>query len=237
MSLERHKYKAIILVIASPSNYYNKNKRVMMKFMNKHPDIKTFFIYGRVPKSSVPHCKHDLFFNCSESLRPGILIKSLMAFTHILKNYDFDYVVRTNISTFWNFEGLSKVLDKLPKTNCLAGRVEKHRFITGTNITISKDLVEYITQNTNRIRIHRCDDVEISQFFKRELKTPFIRVKRCDLFIKNFPTRRRDIPKTFVCYRLKTPHNRLIDSKKMERLYQVFYKKRRRQRKKIQIML
>lgn len=119
------KYKGIILVIASPKPYYNNCKIIMEKFMNSHPNFKTFFIYGKANKEKNIPSKNDLFFNCPESLRPGILMKSILAFQHILKNYDFDYVIRTNISTFWNLNQLDKLLNKLPNKNCVAGQIQK----------------------------------------------------------------------------------------------------------------
>jgi len=218
------KYKAIILVIASPSGYYNKNKQVMKKFMNSNPDILTLFIYGIVNKKFVTPSKYDLFFNCPESIRPGILMKSMMAFGHILERYDFDYVVRTNISTFWHFNNLLNVLDKLPNKNCIAGKINKKNFISGTSIILSKDLIEYIVKNTNKIRINISDDVELSHFYKSELKLPLIRVPRCDKYVNKFPLNTQSIPKNYICYRVKTNNNRYMDSIKMLKLFKVFYK-------------
>ena len=77
--------KCIILVIASPKPYYNNCKIIMEKFMNSHPNFKTFFIYGRVNEKKIIPSKNNLFFNCPESLRPGILMKSILSFEHILK--------------------------------------------------------------------------------------------------------------------------------------------------------
>ncbi len=48
-------------------------------------------------------------------------MKSILAFQYILKNYKFDYVIRTNISTFWNLNKLNRVLTKLPNKKCVAG--------------------------------------------------------------------------------------------------------------------
>lgn len=79
-------FKIIFIIIASPSDFYNKNKMVLNKFMNKNKNIKSFFIYGNVDKSKVFKTKHDLYFNCPENLRPGVLIKTIKAFEFIKKN-------------------------------------------------------------------------------------------------------------------------------------------------------
>lgn len=219
------KYKGIILVIASPKPYYNNCKIIMEKFMNSHPNFKTFFIYGKANKEKNIPSKNDLFFNCPESLRPGILMKSILAFQHILKNYDFDYVIRTNISTFWNLNQLDKLLNKLPNKNCVAGQIQKKKFVTGTGIILSKNLVRYICNNKHKIRINRCDDVELSQFFSRHLGLPFILDKRCERFKEKFPINKKIVPKNFTNYRLKTKKNRYLDALKMFKLYKMFYKK------------
>ena len=125
-------YKGIILVIASPKPYYNNCKIIMDKFMNSNPNFKTFFIYGNVDKKKIIPSKNDLFFDCPESLRPGILMKTILAFQYILKNYNFNYVIRTNISTFWNLNKLNRVLTKLPNKKCIAGQIAKRKFVTGT---------------------------------------------------------------------------------------------------------
>lgn len=219
------KYRGIILVIASPKPYYNNCKIIMEKFMNSHPKFKTFFIYGRVDKEKIIQSKNDLFFDCRESLRPGILMKSILAFQYILQKYKFNYVIRTNISTFWNLNKLNKLLKKLPNRNCVAGQIQKRKFVTGTGIILSKDLVNFICHNKHKVRINRCDDVELSQFFYRHLKLPFILDKRCEQFKDSFPINKKKVPKNFTNYRLKTKTNRNLDALKMSKLYEIFYKK------------
>ena len=218
------KYKGIILVIASPKPYYNNCKIIMEKFMNSHPNFKTFFIYGRVNKKKVKPSKNDLYFDCQESLRPGILHKSLLSFEYILKKYDFEYVIRTNISTFWNLRKLDRVLNRLPNKNCVAGQIQRS-FVTGTGIILSKDLVKYICSNKHKVKMNKCDDVELSQFFRRHLKLPFILDKRCERFQKIFPFNKKIVPKNYTNYRLKTRQNRYLDAFKMFKLYKIFYKK------------
>jgi hypothetical protein len=216
-----NKYKAIILVIASPTTYYNKNKIILDKFMNSNPNIKTFFIYGNINKETIYKSTHDLFFDCEESLRPGILKKTLLSFEYILKNFEFDYVIRTNISTFWNFSYLLNIINKLPINRCIAGNITNKNFIMGTCIILSKDLIEYIINNKHKVHINIHDDVELTRFYQRELKLKLIYIPRCDIYTKQFPI--NNIPKKFICYRVKTQYNRHLDSLKMFQLYKIFY--------------
>ena len=218
-----NKYKAIILVIASPTIYYNKNKVILDKCMNSNPNIKTFFIYGNINKELIYKSEHDLFFDCKESLRPGILKKTLLSFEYILKNFEFDYVIRTNISTFWNLSYLLNIINKLPINKCIAGNVTHKNFIMGTCIILSKDLVEYIINNKHKVHINIHDDVELTRFYQRELKLKLIHIPRCDRYINQFPMNNNNIPKKFICYRVKTQNNRHLDSFKMFKLYKIFY--------------
>ena len=222
----RH-FKIIFIVIASPSPFYNKNKLILDKFMNSHPNVKTLFIYGNVDKSQVLQTKHDLYFDCPENLRPGILIKTIKAFEHIKKNYRYNYVVRTNLSTFWNIRFILRKLKFFLNKRFLAGKPVKTkygRFISGTGIILSKDLVNILIKNKNKLNYQIPDDVMLSKYLHNNHKIKYYREPRCDKFIKRIPLNKRSIPRHFTSYRLKTKQNRNLDSYKIFKLWKFFYK-------------
>lgn len=220
-------FKIIFIVIASPSHFYNKNKLFLNKFMNSHPNVKTLFIYGNVDKSQVLQTKHDLYFDCPENLRPGILIKTIKAFEYIKKNYTYDYVVRTNISTFWNIRLLLRKLKFFPNKRFIAGetvRTKYKRFISGTGIILSKDLINILIKNKNKLNYQIPDDVMLSQYLHNNHKIRYYREPRCDKYIKRIPLNKRFVPRHFTSYRLKTKRNRNLDSYKIFKLWKFFYK-------------
>lgn len=64
-------------------------------------NIRTLFIQNRT--ASAPREDTLYFPEYTESLIPGILQKTVSAFEHVLKTEDFDFVLRTNLSSFYVF--------------------------------------------------------------------------------------------------------------------------------------
>lgn len=216
-------FKIIFIIIASPSDFYNKNKMVFNKFMNKNKNIKSFFIYGNVDKSKVFKTKHDLYFNCPENLRPGVLIKTIKAFEYIKKKFTFDYVIRTNLSTFWNIKLLLHKIKYFPNEKCLAGQLTKSGYFWGTGIILSKDLINILIKDKNKLNYKLPDDVTLCKYLHNNYQIKYINEKRCDTFTKFIPRNKKLIPKNFTSYRLKTPKNRHLDGLKMFLLWKYFY--------------
>lgn len=161
-------YKAIILVIASEdipeTNHrlrdhdlplYPVFKKIYEQYINIHPDYKFFFVYGDYIQFE-PQA-HDLIYpDIKEQLaHPCMLAKTLRAMKYIDENYDYDFLIRTNLSTFWDLEQLTLRLNQLPKTHCLTGtscyRNHLHRhinqyinyhWISGFDLVASRDLVQ-----------------------------------------------------------------------------------------------
>ena len=216
-------YKIIFIIIASPTDFYNKNKMVLNKFMNENKNIKSFFIYGNVDKSKVFKTEHDLYFDCPENLRPGVLIKTIKAFEYIKKKFTFDYVIRTNLSTFWNVKLLLHKINDFPNEKCLAGQLTRSDYFWGTGIIMSKDLIDLLIRDKNKLNYKLPDDVTLCKHLHNNYKINYINENRCNTFTNIIPRNKKLIPKHFTSYRLKTPKNRHLDSLKMFLLWKCFY--------------
>lgn len=166
-------YKAILLVIASSDeandNYFLKKiqpesrpffpilKRIYQAYMNECEDIKIFFVYGDSGIKGANDC--DLVFDIPENDYPGIITKTISAMEYVNQNYDYDFIIRTNLSTFWDLDKLSKRLDDLPKTNCIAGtpivfkgkNTDHIEYIAGHDIVFSKDLITCIIDHKEEV--------------------------------------------------------------------------------------
>jgi hypothetical protein len=220
-------YKIIFIVIASPSDYYNKNKIIMNQFMNKNKNIKTFYIYGNVDKSKVFKTEHDLYFDFSENLVPGILKKSIKSFEYINKNYTYDYLIRTNLSTFWNFKRILQKIKKFPNRRCLAGDIRRRypiNYLFGTGIIYSRDMVNLLVKDKNKLNYDKADDIVLSYYLHKKYGIKYINEPRCKKFMKRLPKNKGDIPKKKSHFRLKTPKERELDHIKMFILHKVFNK-------------
>ena len=95
---------------------------------------------------------------------PNLLVKSIKAINYVNTKYDFDFILRTYISSIWNIPKLLSLYNEIPKTNFFGGYVVFDHFITGTGVFISRDLIKkLLTMNAN-VTIN--EDVAISFHMK-----------------------------------------------------------------------
>lgn len=72
--------------------------------------------------------------------------KTVAAFRHILDTEDFDYILRTNTSSYVNLPLLQRFVQSLPNTGYYGGTLwEKNgmTYVTGTSILLSREMVEH----------------------------------------------------------------------------------------------
>lgn len=156
------KYTAILLVIASDdiSRIDEKDKphfpilkKAWESYIHTNPNVKTFFVYGA--GTNFEPKEHDLIYNhIIDSHGLGMLAKTLEAIDYINKNYNYDFLIRTNLSQFWIFDNLIERLNKLPKTRCLTGTLVKklpYPYIAGWDIHMSRDLTEILLTHKDEI--------------------------------------------------------------------------------------
>ena len=91
--------------------------------------------------------------NGNQSFYPSIYKNTIKALKHIESNYDYDYVIKTNINIFWNINNLLKLLDNVSLTN-FAGGYLNSSVING----------EFVSSNYTSIRI--ADNYIISNVIK-----------------------------------------------------------------------
>ena len=168
-------YRAVVLVLASDNTpLYQNFRKVYQAYLDVNPNIKVFLVYGN-QYSFIPQ-EHDLVFDdVEENYYPGMITKTIRAFEYVESNYDYDFLVRTNISTFWDFNRLLKRLDKQPKDRCITGSFRQcpikgggrsPHYVSGVNLVLSKDLVqEAIKQQHKLCSLDLPEDWALSQIF------------------------------------------------------------------------
>jgi len=174
-------YKAIILVLASEGPLYNEFKSLYEKYLDCSPDIKAFFTYAG--KVSFSPKEHDLVYpDLQENiLQPWPTKKVVRALEYIDANYSYDYIVRTNLSTFWVFNRLIARLNTLPKHNVISGRVGyiPPEFVVGTDMVISRNLIQALIHNQHQAfkdykGKYIAEDRILSEFFTEFCGVPLI---------------------------------------------------------------
>lgn len=169
------KYKAIVLVLASDDESLANTrwviprmkpewkplfpyfKKIWESYMFENPNIKVLFVYGKDP--NIERKNYDLVYDVVENNHPGMITKTLYAFKDIDATYDYDFLIRTNLSTFWDLHALETRLDKLPKQQCLVGTkvvrsesnpIEKD-YVSGFDMVLSRDLVTGLIPHTQEV--------------------------------------------------------------------------------------
>lgn len=142
--------------------------------MNLDPHILCLFlrssrdcpVEGRLDFSS-----NTLFVQGTESLIPGILEKTLAGFDYCLRNFTFQYILRTNISSFFVFPLVRQlVLPSLPRTGCYAGvqGYDGGPFASGAGFYISPDIAHLLIERRTSLSITLCDDLAIGRFLQTQ---------------------------------------------------------------------
>lgn len=175
-----HHYRCIILIIATNDTQHFINCRnVWKKYMNLYSDIKIFFIYGKLLSPLLDKNENDLVFDSVVDSNVATIHKSLLAMKYISCNYTYDYLIRTNLSTFWNIKLLPDLLDKCPKNKCYSGAHNLSPFYINNNnnnklittnlysgicIIFTPDIVDLIFNNLTKINFTLPDDISIGLF-------------------------------------------------------------------------
>jgi hypothetical protein len=187
-----NKYKIINIIIY---NIHSEYERMMKKELNR---------LGTLYKDNVTQifvCFNNNIFNNNnindtvildddilyikgeESFIPGILDKTIKAIEYCNKKYEYDYIIRSNISTVIDFKRLPLYQIPLNKIGYGSSNIMKLRwldqvsgihddslfgtkFAHGINIILNKMAVEYIVNNIKKINMNIIDDISIGSLMQ-----------------------------------------------------------------------
>jgi len=169
------KINIINLVLYSNSDEYDLMYNLTRNYYKKFTNVKTIYykfnetiISDYVLENDILHIKGK------ETYVPGILDKTIKAFEYV-NNFEFDYVIRSNISTIINFDLLTKYLTNnkieygggfeftLENIDKQGGIVDETYFGTkyasGTSIILSKKTLNEIVNKKSYVNYSIIDDV------------------------------------------------------------------------------
>lgn len=161
--------RIIILIIANDSiPQYIEMQSIWKQYMNTHPNITSFFIKNDItiesPIQYIPE-ENTIYYKDNESLTPGIINKTVKSIEYCLENMEFDYIYRTNLSSFLD---LNKMYDYFLKINRIhyggvIGNLDDGMpFASGCGFVLSKYACKYILKNENVLfESNHYDDVAI----------------------------------------------------------------------------
>ena len=192
--------KLIILVICSNEPHYLKleqiaketwasvvNENIDIYFLHHDPEIKTSYIDG-----NIIYCK-------SEAGVENIGYKMIESF-NLLKNFDFKYIFRTNLSSYIDQLLLYEHLNKYPDFDYggVSNSVDGIDFCSGAGYCISKKAFHKIINNQSLWNHNLIDDIALASMMKFFGFKPHRSFKRFDIRHIN-----EDIDPSFYHYRFK----------------------------------
>ena len=159
--------RLLVFAIASHNQVYDKLAAIWKLYMNSRPWIKSYLIYGGSSKLEIT--ADEIHFPVTECLIPGILHKTIWAFRLAVEGqYEYDYVLRTNLSSFWILDRVYDYLCKMPTTKTIISNREyplcpgNIGILNGSGMFFSRDVVEYLASVKN-YNYAEPDDREITQ--------------------------------------------------------------------------
>jgi hypothetical protein len=185
----------LILVIYNPSPLYDA-QRDFWRRMN----IPAYFI----TLDNVPEITLD-----GDTLRiPGIetyeniLLKTLIAIDYFTNRNSYDFVIRTNISSIWDYPQLLTKLSTLPKTNLYCGLPGGVRgdmsYVSGSGMILTPDVCKKLIDSKDvLLGFGNIDDVDIG-LMCYQLSIPVTVEKRHDIYDDTL-----EIPSGFYHYRVR----------------------------------
>ena len=171
--------KIIFLVIASEDSVHESDLRTQRETWarNLPADFQMVWLRGS-NREQAEFCDGTLYVACPE-LYGNILQKTVLGVRYLTANLEFDILIRTNVSTYFNPERLRVELSKdRYKKSFFGGYIDKTKgryfgesgslyYISGTGIFLSRAAAETLSSLDYRNYTGVPDDVAISHFLER----------------------------------------------------------------------
>jgi hypothetical protein len=203
--------KVLVLIIANDEKeYYLEEQKIWRSYMHLDREhIEAYFIKGS-PDLEQPYLivGDEIWSKTPENYYPGIINKTILSLEAMFPRLDeFDYVLRTNLSSFYYFPKLLEFLTTLPSTKCYSANIGNWHgpFGSGAGFIISTDLAKILIKHKWVLQDNTSfpDDVLIGQFFLkyniRIIPAPRLDFPSYNAFIKH---RNKKLPSHFH-FRLK----------------------------------
>jgi len=171
--------KILILIISSVGEPYNRLEEAIRRTWgkNKNKDVEIFYNYGNGTSPSKIY--GDKIICESEETLHNIGKKTIKSFELLYENYEFDYIFRTNLSSYVNIDNMLRYLIDKQRKNFYGGmctlnfsgehlqKFGEGTFASGSGYFLSKDVVSLIIDNKELWDHSVIDDVAIAGLLKK----------------------------------------------------------------------
>ena len=169
--------KIIYLFIYSETEYYNKMLELQMKYIPICNLDFYFVIFKTLPVDYIIS-GNVLNINGTESMVPGILEKTILAFKIINDLFDYDFIIRSTVATIINFKETNNFINNLEDADYYIGPFREIKWVddscgvnkthfginycVGVFICLTKNLIKQMI--TDKLDYSLVDDVSIGKY-------------------------------------------------------------------------
>ena len=200
--------RVLVLVISNDLfPVYAHHRAVWTSYMNSHPNVDCYFITA-APLTLVPFISSNTLTVRGVERYGRIFAKTVDALAFALARREYSYVVRTNLSSVWDFKQLLTYLETAPRERLYAGQVVVHTtglpYASGAGILMSVDVAHTLvaTQRLGRT-LAEYDDVTIAAVLAASGLTPQSLPRVDFLSLAHYEAHRDTIPPGSFHYRVK----------------------------------
>jgi hypothetical protein len=167
-------FRIIVLVLSSYlTALVQNNRQVWKQYMHIHPNVKVFLVYGDSFQGT-PSESDLVYMDIEENYNPGMLKKTLRALQFVDQNYTYDFMLRTNLGTFWDFPRLLTHVDSLPSELCYSGDGPfESIYVSGTDTLVNGYMVREFIKHQHELNYQVPEDKAMGLIFHGVLGAPF----------------------------------------------------------------
>ena len=134
--------------------------------------------------------RHYLTFN-SVQVYGSLVSTSLSAMKYLMDSFNPDFIVRTNVSSYWNLANLKDYLSYIEPKEFYAGAPQKlfrgfrgkfnhAQYASGAGIIFSRDLVHHLVNYSSKLSVKYIDDIALGMEMNR-ISVSLTSVNRFDI--------------------------------------------------------
>jgi hypothetical protein len=232
--------KILILAIFSDGEDYSEMLKIQRSYLHNFDNVYSYFTMLRENQKNPIEIESDFVYVKGEEAYLNITYKTIEALEYLLNNKQFDYVVRTNMSTIINVPELYKYCSTLPKEKVYtSGNMEKLQWIDemsgikdeslwgtvfahGTSIIMSTDVIKNMIKNKSKIRYDVVDDVAFGIYMTTFLPSAYYEHLPKWFFVSN-EIHKDNVDTETIFFRNKSSSDRKQDIRNMEIICNVLY--------------
>jgi hypothetical protein len=187
--------KILILIIYSNNDennkeIYEKMLKIQRSYINNFDGVSSYFIQMSEDQYEQIVMKDDFIFVKGKETLMNIMHKTIESMNYLFNTLgcDYNYILRTNISTIVNIPKLIEYCQILPEKNIYTGgsilnlnwldyksgiidtSLFGTEYVAGTCIILSKDVVIHIINNKMNIRYDVIDDLSFGIYIKNYIQ-------------------------------------------------------------------